>query len=262
MRLIRIILPIRNYNSKIELFSRGGYKGDDIGNECKTGDARCGFAVGVGRRAGAFPVAGTDRVRLQSAYRRDTARGDSGGSDCNGEQTSGSDQGRAERDHRSLERQDRDAWHQQLHGLHAIRAEPRSQCGRGCTRGAPGAGVIIRGINSGYLQGTPTVGFYMDETPFTPNSASSNGVQVLPDPDLSDVERIEVLKGPQSTLYGASALGGLIRVITKKPDSDTILWGRAHRRGGHRRRRGRWGIQRLGQYPARERRAGSTSGCL
>ena len=87
--------------------------------------------------------------------------------------------------------------------------------------GAPGYGtVIIRGLNSGPQQTTNTAGFYLDDTPFTASGALSIGSSVTPDPDLSDVERIEVLKGPQGTLYGASSLGGLIRIISKRPNVD------------------------------------------
>lgn len=78
--------------------------------------------------------------------------------------------------------------------------------------------LIIRGVDSGWEQTTPTVGFYIDNTPFTPSSASSVGSLVMPDPDLADVDRIEVLKGPQATLYGASTLGGLVKIVTKRPD--------------------------------------------
>lgn len=85
--------------------------------------------------------------------------------------------------------------------------------------GAPGAGtVIIRGLNSGPQQTTNTVGFYLDDVPFTASGALSVGSLVTPDPDLADVASVEVLKGPQGTLYGASSLGGLIRIISKRPD--------------------------------------------
>lgn len=88
--------------------------------------------------------------------------------------------------------------------------------------GAPGAGtVIIRGLNSGPQQLTNTVGFYLDETPLTASGSLSVGSFVTVDPALADVARIEVLKGPQGTLYGASSLGGLIRIISKRPDLDT-----------------------------------------
>lgn len=86
------------------------------------------------------------------------------------------------------------------------------------TSGGEGVGVpIIRGLYTGQEQTTSTVGIYVDETPFTPSSAGFPGTLVTPDPDLADVQRVEVLKGPQGTLYGASTLGGLIRVITQPP---------------------------------------------
>lgn len=84
--------------------------------------------------------------------------------------------------------------------------------------GGVGVGVpIIRGLYTGEEQTTSTVGVYVDETPFTPSSAGFPGTLVMPDPDLDDVQRIEVLKGPQGTLYGASTLGGLIRIVTAEP---------------------------------------------
>ena len=79
--------------------------------------------------------------------------------------------------------------------------------------------VVMRGLTSGAVQLTPTVGYYLDETPITPNAASSVFGYFSPDPDLGgNVERVEVLKGPQATLYGASTLGGLIKIVSKKPD--------------------------------------------
>lgn len=89
--------------------------------------------------------------------------------------------------------------------------------------GGVGVGVpIIRGLYTGPEQTTSTVGVYVDETPFTPSSAGFPGTLVTPDPDLADVQRIEVLKGPQGTLYGASTLGGLIRIVTEKPSLDRL----------------------------------------
>ncbi len=86
------------------------------------------------------------------------------------------------------------------------------------SEGGTGLGVpIIRGLYSGPEQTTSTVGVYIDETPLTPSSAGFPGTLVMPDPDLTDVRNIEVLKGPQGTLYGASSLGGLIRIVTAKP---------------------------------------------
>ncbi len=56
--------------------------------------------------------------------------------------------------------------------------------------------------------GDNTTGFYIDDTPM-PQSIQ---------PRVIDVERIEVLRGPQGTLYGARSMGGTIRLITKQPD--------------------------------------------
>jgi outer membrane receptor protein involved in Fe transport len=85
--------------------------------------------------------------------------------------------------------------------------------------GAEGHGaIILRGLNTGYYQFSNTVGYYIDDTPFSATSPLSFGAYLTGDPDLSDIDHLEVLKGPQATLYGASTLGGLIKVVTKKPD--------------------------------------------
>lgn len=85
--------------------------------------------------------------------------------------------------------------------------------------GIPGAGtVILRGLNSGPQQTTNTAAFYIDDTPFSASGYLSVAALMTPEPELAEVERIEVLKGPQGTLYGAGSLGGLIRIVTKKPD--------------------------------------------
>jgi outer membrane receptor protein involved in Fe transport len=63
----------------------------------------------------------------------------------------------------------------------------------------------------------PTVGFYLDETPLTPPAAAQNGKVVI-DPNLYDLSRVEVLRGPQGTLYGSGSMGGTIKLITNQPD--------------------------------------------
>jgi iron complex outermembrane receptor protein len=63
----------------------------------------------------------------------------------------------------------------------------------------------------------PTVGYYLDETPMSPPANSLNGKVVI-DPDLYDLDRVEVLRGPQGTLYGSGSMGGTIKLITNQPD--------------------------------------------
>jgi outer membrane receptor protein involved in Fe transport len=72
--------------------------------------------------------------------------------------------------------------------------------------------VAIRGITGQNLEGTAgATGFYIDDTPL-PGSV---------DPRVLDVDNVEVLKGPQGTLFGESSLGGNVRLITKKPNLET-----------------------------------------
>jgi len=73
----------------------------------------------------------------------------------------------------------------------------------------------MRGVSStGGSVGT--VGFYLDETPMTPPSFGAIGKVVI-NPDLFDLRSVEVLRGPQGTLYGAGSMGGTIRVLTNSP---------------------------------------------
>ena len=73
---------------------------------------------------------------------------------------------------------------------------------------------VIRGIRA---VGSSTVGVYFDETVLTSSRLVDGGGR-QPDIKLFDLERIEVLRGPQGTLYGAGSMSGTIRFITNKPD--------------------------------------------
>lgn len=73
---------------------------------------------------------------------------------------------------------------------------------------------VLRGTQS---TGAATVGVYFDDIVITGNNRQDGGGR-QPDIRLVDMERIEVLKGPQGTLYGASSMSGTIRMITNKPD--------------------------------------------
>ncbi len=67
----------------------------------------------------------------------------------------------------------------------------------------------------------PTVGFYLDDIPLTPPATSQTGKVVI-DPNLYDIDRIELLRGPQGTLYGSGSMGGTVRVITNAPKLDSL----------------------------------------
>jgi iron complex outermembrane receptor protein len=69
------------------------------------------------------------------------------------------------------------------------------------------------GANGG---STATVGFYVDDTLIAASAASQGGRTVI-DPDLFDLNHIEVLRGPQGTLYGAGSMGGTIKLVTNQP---------------------------------------------
>lgn len=73
--------------------------------------------------------------------------------------------------------------------------------------------LFIRGISDGAFTGRTqsTVGLYLDDLPITYNA---------PDPDLrlADMERVEVLRGPQGTLYGSGSIGGVLHLVTRAPN--------------------------------------------
>ena len=86
------------------------------------------------------------------------------------------------------------------------------------TGAAQGAGTLtVRGINAGGV--AATVGVYIDETPFGSSTALVNASVLATDVNPFDMQRVEVLKGPQGTLYGAGALGGVVRYISNAPST-------------------------------------------
>ncbi|WP_411339484.1 TonB-dependent receptor [Sphingopyxis sp. J-6] len=78
--------------------------------------------------------------------------------------------------------------------------------------------LIVRGLSTGSQDLSPTVGVYVDDAPFGASTGLALGAVFSPDLDPSDLARVEVLRGPQGTLYGANTLGGLVKFVTKAPD--------------------------------------------
>ena len=89
---------------------------------------------------------------------------------------------------------------------------PGLQFNNGLGSGAP----IIRGLSEG-IDTSPTVATVVDGAPIGSSSSLSIGAQDTLDLDPIDIERVEVLKGPQGTLYGANTLGGLISYALVDP---------------------------------------------
>ncbi len=75
--------------------------------------------------------------------------------------------------------------------------------------------ILLRGLSDGAFTGQTQsmVALYLDNVPITYSA---------PDPDLrlADVERVEIMRGPQGTLYGGGSLGGVMRIVTRQPDFD------------------------------------------
>lgn len=87
------------------------------------------------------------------------------------------------------------------------------------TQGGSGAGQIsMRGVTTGQQTG-PTVGVYVDDVAFGGSTVFSQGATFALDMSLLDLNHIEVLRGPQGTLYGAGAMGGLLKYVTNEPDT-------------------------------------------
>ncbi|CAN5311223.1 TonB-dependent receptor [soil metagenome] len=79
--------------------------------------------------------------------------------------------------------------------------------------------IFLRGMSDGAFTGLTqsTVALYLDFVPITYNA---------PDPDLKllDIDRIEILRGPQGTLYGTGPIGGVVRVVPRRPVFDASTW--------------------------------------
>lgn len=88
--------------------------------------------------------------------------------------------------------------------------------GLNVTQTIPGQSrLVLRGINTGSVGST--VGVYVDDIPYGSSGSLANGAILAGDFDTFDVARVEVLRGPQGTLYGANSLGGVLKYVTTAP---------------------------------------------
>jgi len=102
-------------------------------------------------------------------------------------------------------------------GIKSVVDLPQLTPGLGFTRTLVGTNAFLRGvgtISAGYSTEVP-IATYVDGL-YLPNSAAASF-------SFNNIERIEVLKGPQGTLYGRNTTGGLIHVITKEPGNDPAV---------------------------------------
>lgn len=77
----------------------------------------------------------------------------------------------------------------------------------------------VRGVGStnGLYSGASPIGYYLDGVPFGFIRSA-----LVPDTDAYDLDRVEVLRGPQGTLYGVNSLNGVVRVLTKDADLENV----------------------------------------
>jgi outer membrane receptor protein involved in Fe transport len=108
-----------------------------------------------------------------------------------------------------LERSSFDGVTEALNTVPGVTASPNFATG--------GTFIAIRGVGASgpFVSGASPISYYLDSAPF---GYIRNAI--FPDPNVYDLERIEVLRGPQGTLYGASAENGLVRVLTHDANLD------------------------------------------
>ncbi len=104
----------------------------------------------------------------------------------------------------------------QEQGISGINGVVQSIPGISMRTAGPGQTELeMRGLSSSG-GASPTVGFYLNDYPLTAPAAALVGKVVI-DPDLYDLNRVEVLRGPQGTLYGSGSMGGTVKLVTSSP---------------------------------------------
>ncbi len=94
------------------------------------------------------------------------------------------------------------------------RLTPGVTFGRGRNYNSESSEISIRGIGSS--AGAATTGVYIDDTPIQSRHLSFGTFTTYP--ALFDIDRVEVLRGPQGTLFGSGSEGGTVRFITPEPE--------------------------------------------
>lgn len=86
--------------------------------------------------------------------------------------------------------------------------------------GANQANLVVRGVTTGVSSGLQqsTVALFIDDLPADPGAGGLSTTDLR----LFDIQRVEVLRGPQGTLFGSGSLSGAVRIITNKPDLDDV----------------------------------------
>jgi iron complex outermembrane recepter protein len=106
-------------------------------------------------------------------------------------------------------------------GINDITSIVQSVPGLSMRTSGPGQTELeIRGMTSSGGNSS-TVGFYLGDIPLSAPAATQNGKVVI-DPNLYDLNRVEILRGPQGTLYGAGSLGGTIKLVPNAPNPNAF----------------------------------------
>lgn len=110
-------------------------------------------------------------------------------------------------------------------GVQTVSDIARMVPGLNVVSSGPGQNILImRGIASS-AGSAGTVGYYLDNTPVAAASnAALLSLRGVLDPAMLDIQRVEVLRGPQGSLYGSSSMGGTVRYISKMPDPNRSEW--------------------------------------
>ena len=104
----------------------------------------------------------------------------------------------------------------------------------------------IRGVSAPVSTSAATVGIYLDELPIS-------DLLNTPDVDLYDIHSVEVLRGPQGTLYGEGSMGGTIRLLTNRPDTKAFAASGEGDLGSVKDGGTSWGVRGMANLPAGEK---------